>query len=231
MPEWAWKMALNAETKKNSDSKYMNEYEKRLWTPNGNNGYGCGYETTTLNIELRMNNSSERQMEIMALSAKTKATAPNAELKQRPWMASGKRTMALNAKTKQRLWTPNEKCDSIGYQNETTALNAKLEKRLWTPNGTMALNAKRKTSNGSKLQNEDVWLLWTLKWRCMMALNAKWKRIMALNTKLKQRPWTPNGEMSSLFPKRTAKWEFVLISEILTRAILRMIFLSHTSTC
>ena len=57
MPEWAWKIALNAETKKNNDSKYMNEYEKRLWTPKTkekeSDGYGCGYETTTLKIELR----------------------------------------------------------------------------------------------------------------------------------------------------------------------------------
>ena len=46
-----------------------NGSESQKLKKNGDN-YGCGYETTAPNIELRMNNGSERQSANVALNVK-----------------------------------------------------------------------------------------------------------------------------------------------------------------
>ena len=52
--------------------------ECQEWRKNAN-GYGCGYETTAPNIELRMNNDSERQSANVALNAEIENITLNAK--------------------------------------------------------------------------------------------------------------------------------------------------------
>ena len=70
--EWSWRMALNAKLRKIVDQNAWmgtkDDSECQEWRKNAN-GYGCGYETTAPNIELRMNNDSERQSANVALNA------------------------------------------------------------------------------------------------------------------------------------------------------------------
>ena len=73
MPEWAWKMALNAKLRKIVDQNAWrgtkDGSERQGWRKNAN-GCGCGYETTAPNIELGMNNGSERRSANVALNSK-----------------------------------------------------------------------------------------------------------------------------------------------------------------
>ena len=118
-------------------------------------GYGCGYETTTPNIELRMTNGFERQNANVALNAKLERGGGS---EHRKW----EKMVALSVK--QKVNNDSER------QNEQMALNSKLKKYegieclgeykkwLWTPRlkALVALNAKA----------ERQWWLWTLNGKC-----------------------------------------------------------------
>ena len=123
-------MTLNAKLRKvvnqNAWMGTKNGSERQWWRKNGD-VTGCGYETTTLNIELRMNNGSERQSANVALNAK--------------WEMND----GSERQTKQWLWTPKRSMnDSSKSQKKMNGSERQNGKR------TMALNAKWKVNDGSE---------------------------------------------------------------------------------
>lgn len=104
---------LNTKTKKDSESKCTNRYEKRLWTPKlkgkseskGLKKYANGSECQLEDID------SKHQTEGVALNAKLeKIKVVNARLETRLRTSEERQVVALNVETKMWLWTPNRRC-------------------------------------------------------------------------------------------------------------------------
>ena len=172
--KWLW----TSKERKCNDSKCLNEYAWRLWTP-------------------KTEEKLWHQMPswIMALKAKMKAQL---------WMPNWKcdsefqtKNVALNAKQKKYIMTLNVELktnNNSECQTKNMALNAKLKIWLWTLNWRRyyGSDVKLKMNNDSKCLTEDAALnakmkirFWTSNQAEDVTLNIKWKKnMMALNAKL-----------------------------------------------
>ena len=91
-----------------------------------------------LDVELKVNNDSERQTE----------------------------DMVLNAKMKMWLWTPKWRCD-FERQNEDAALKANWKKGMMAMNAALKTNNGSKRQNETTALNAKLKKqLWMLKWKC-----------------------------------------------------------------
>ena len=126
-------MALNAKTENANGS------ERRDWDYDS----GRRTETTALNAKRKMNSGSEHQMENEQRMSKWKR---GSERQMEKVALNGKRrVIALDVEMKTRPWTPNRKM-SNGCRNENAALNAKRK----TSNGS----ERPKRNNGSERQTK-----------------------------------------------------------------------------
>ena len=148
MPEWVWKMALNAKTKKDGDSKGLKECAQWLWMPK--------WREMVVDLDVEQKNRHENSECWTKDDFERQIENVNSEHQLKVW-----------------LWNPNWKCDGSRCRNENTALNVEMRLRIWTPNGkwTMALNAKTKTwlwmskwDHDSERQMENEQWLWMSKW-------------------------------------------------------------------